>query len=97
MSSKRTSLVSMVALTTALRLASASACAQAAGTAAPLTGVVSDTGGRIASSTHVVVRNSVTRAECAAITDDTGFFVVPALNPGTHTVTVSCRGTRPSC
>jgi len=91
-SNRPTGLVSISVLTAALTLASASAYAQAGGTAAPLTGVVSDTAGRIASSTEVVVRNNVTRAECTAVTDDTGFFVVPALNPGTYTVTVSLPG-----
>ncbi len=92
MNNRRTGLISIALLTADLMLASASAYAQAAGITAPLAGVVSDTGGRIASSTQVVVRNNATRDEHVAVTDDTGWFVVPALNPGTYTVTVSLLG-----
>ena len=92
MRSWRTGVVSMAALTAALTLASASAYAQAGGTSAPLTGVVRDTAGRIASGTQVLVRNNATRAEQAAVTDEAGWFIVPALNPGSYTVTVSLPG-----
>ena len=83
-----------LALVLALALAASSspAHAQSGGTSASLSGVVADTAGRVASGIEVVVRNNATSAESRAVTDGTGWFVVPALNPGTYTVTVAPEG-----
>ena len=40
----------------------------------------------------VLVKSDATGAESQAVSGENGQFTVPALNPGTYTVTVTCRG-----
>jgi hypothetical protein len=72
-------------------LAAPKALGQAGGTTAPLTGIVSDATGGILHGAGVLVKNNATGAEFHAVTDDNGRFIVPALNPGTYTVTISLQ------
>jgi hypothetical protein len=62
------------------------------GVTAPLTGVVVDTSGGVIPGADVVVKNNATGGEFTAVTDQNGTFTIPALNPGTYTVTISLMG-----
>jgi len=81
-----------VFLAATLTLASTVAYAQNGSTTAPLVGTVVDMAGRWTSRIVVAVRDNPTCAEFRAVTDDTGRFVIPALNPSTYTVTVALDG-----
>jgi hypothetical protein len=70
----------------------APAFAQGGGTAASLTGTVIDSVGGAIPGATVEVKNNATGAIERLITNSTGVFSVPALSPGTYTVTVSLTG-----
>ena len=59
---------------------------------APLGGVVTDPSGAVVPGVTVVVKNNGTGATYNTVTADNGTFVVPSLNPGTYTVTVTAAG-----
>ena len=59
---------------------------------APLAGTVVDSSGGVIPGVTVVVRNNGTNATFETVTSDQGTFLVPALQPGTYTVTVSLQG-----
>ena len=90
----RASVLSAILVTLAgiVPLAGNTAYAQGGGTTAPLAGVVNDATGAVVPGADIVVRNNGTAAEFRTVTDSNGRFVVPALNPGTYTVTVSLQG-----
>jgi hypothetical protein len=57
-----------------------------------LSGTVVDSAGAVIPGASVVVTNKSTTATFTAVTDGTGTFSVPALNPGLYSVNVSLSG-----
>ena len=77
----------------ALSLVSSVAFAQSGSATAPLSGVVVDKDGGVMPGVTVVVKDNATGTTFpAVVTNVAGIFAVPALNPGTYTVTVSLTG-----
>ncbi len=72
--------------------ASAPAYAQGGGVTSSIAGTVVDTTGAVVPGADVKVRNNATGVEFAAVTADNGTFSIPALQPGTYTVTISLMG-----
>ncbi|MFB3853897.1 MAG: carboxypeptidase regulatory-like domain-containing protein [Vicinamibacterales bacterium] len=70
----------------------APARAQGGATTASLSGIVRDISGGVVPGASVVVKNDATGAQFEAVADGEGRFTVPALLPGTYTVTVSLMG-----
>jgi hypothetical protein len=70
--------------------------AQGGSTKTALTGSVVDTGGGVIPGATVVVTNNATGVSTNTITNSDGAFNVPALDPGTYTVTVSLEGFKTS-
>lgn len=62
------------------------------GATSSLTGTVVDTGGGIVPGASIVIKNNATGTTFEAISNSSGAFSVPALDPGTYTVTVSLAG-----
>lgn len=73
-------------------LVAAPAFAQGGGTAASLTGTVVDPEGGVIPGATVEVKNNATGLVERVVTNSSGVFSVPALSPGTYTVTVSLSG-----
>ncbi len=76
---------------TLLLLGSSQAFAQA-GATTTLSGVVIDSTGGVIPGADVGVKNNATAGEFFAVTDGEGRFLIPALNPGVYTVTVTLAG-----
>ena len=57
-----------------------------------LSGIVTDTGGGVIPGATVVVKNNATGVTTESTTTAAGTFNVPALDPGTYTVTISLGG-----
>src|SRR5687768_8263112 len=77
----------------ALLLATATiAYAQGATSTSSLSGTVVDNGGGVLPGATVVAKNNATGATLNAVTNTSGAFSIPALDPGTYTVTVSLQG-----
>lgn len=79
-------------VSTVMIVATVSFPAYGQGATSALTGVVVDPSGAVIPGVDVTVKNNATGAEFKAMTADNGTFSVPALNPGTYTVTVSLTG-----
>jgi hypothetical protein len=75
-----------------LGIASGVAMAQGTTTKATLTGVVQDTSGGALPAATVVIKNVATGVTNETLTNSTGLFSVPALDPGTYEATVSLSG-----
>jgi len=73
-------------------LASAPALAQGGYVTTSLSGLVVDSSGAVIPGADVVVKNNAGGAEMRGVTDSTGRFVIPSINPGTYTVSVSLIG-----
>ena len=69
--------------------------AQGGGATTSLSGTVTDTSGAIIPGANVVVKNVATATQFDAVSNESGFFTVPAVDPGTYTVTVTLMGSRP--
>jgi hypothetical protein len=82
----------MVVALACLAMAGPLAYAQGGATVAPLSGVVTDTSGAPVPGATVTVKNEATGATYPTVTNAQGNFTVPALEPGTYTVTVSLTG-----
>lgn len=59
---------------------------------ATLSGTVVDSAGAVIPGATVVITNKATSGTFTAVTDGSGAFTVPALNPGLYTVNVSLSG-----
>jgi hypothetical protein len=69
-----------------------SAFAQGGGATTTLTGTVADVSGAVIPGASVTVKNNATSTEFSATTNEQGSFTVPAIDPGTYTVTVTLMG-----
>ena len=74
-----------------LCLASSHAFAQGS-TTSSISGTVVDTGGGVIPGATVVAKNNATGTTTTAVSNTTGTFSIPALEPGTYTLTVSLSG-----
>jgi hypothetical protein len=61
-------------------------------TAATIRGTVTDASGSVVSKAAVVVLNQQTQVQTNTVTNDSGGFVVPGLNPGSYDVTFKQQG-----
>ena len=68
------------------------AFAQGGGATTSLSGTVTDTSGAIIPGASVVVKNTATATQFDALSNESGYFSVPALDPGTYSVTVTLMG-----
>jgi Carboxypeptidase regulatory-like domain/TonB-dependent Receptor Plug Domain len=68
------------------------AFAQGGGATTSLSGTVTDTSGAIIPGATVVVKNVGTATQFDAVTNESGYFSVPALDPGAYSVTVTLMG-----
>src|SRR5215510_5299932 len=66
--------------------------AQGGGSTASLTGSVTDSDGGVLPGATVEVKNNATGAIERLVTNTSGIFSAPALQPGTYTVTISLVG-----
>jgi hypothetical protein len=57
-----------------------------------LSGVVVDTGGGVVPGANIVAKNDATNTTVEGVSGNTGAFSLPAMDPGTYTVTVSLLG-----
>jgi hypothetical protein len=71
---------------------SAAAFAQGGRTASSIIGTVTDASGAVIPGASVVVKNAATGTEFTATTNEQGGFTIPAIDPGTYTVTVTLSG-----
>ncbi len=71
---------------------SAPAFAQGASSSSALSGTVVDTTGGIIPGADVTVKNDATGTTYTAVTNDHGLFTIPAMDPGTYTMTVKLMG-----
>ncbi len=62
------------------------------GVTSSLSGTVVDSSGGIFPGADITAKNNATSATSSAVSTANGAFTIPALNPGTYTVTVSLMG-----
>lgn len=62
------------------------------GVTTSLSGSVVDSSGGIVPGADITAKNNATSAISSAVSNENGSFTIPALNPGTYTVTVSLMG-----
>jgi hypothetical protein len=80
-----------VAICLALLFAASTAFAQTGGTGS-IQGTVTDPSGAVVSGAEVDATNNATGVKTGSVTTDTGFFVIPLLQPGNYAVTVTASG-----
>jgi len=61
-------------------------------TAATIRGTVTDASGSVVTNVTIVVRNEQTQTETRTVSNESGGFVVPGLNPGNYDVTFTQQG-----
>jgi hypothetical protein len=66
--------------------------AQGGGASASLSGTVTDTTGAVVPGATVAIKNNATSTQFEAVTNDGGYFTVPAVDPGSYSVTVTLTG-----
>lgn len=76
-------------LVTLLVTTAAAAFAQGGSSSGSLAGLVTEPAGRVIPNANVVAQHNATSSAYVAATDSSGRFVIPALAPGTYTVTIS--------
>jgi carboxypeptidase family protein/TonB-dependent receptor-like protein len=81
-----------VSFAVVLMLAAASLVYAQGGGSSSVTGTVVDTSGAVIPGADVTARNDANGAESATVSNGKGLFTIPALNPGTYTITVSLMG-----
>ena len=91
MKDRRFGLVSTLLVTLMLALAGTFAYGQGA-TTTSLSGTVTDSSGAVVPGAEVTIKNNGTGAAFNTVTGANGTFTVPALQPGTYTVTVALMG-----
>jgi hypothetical protein len=68
------------------------AFAQGGGATTSLSGSVTDASGAVIPGANVRVKNVATETQFDVVTNESGYFSVPALDPGAYSVTVSLMG-----
>lgn len=81
-----------LAVAAVLAVGAEPAFAQGGGVASSISGTVVDSSGAVIPGADVKVKNNATAAEFTAVTAENGTFSVPALQPGTYTVTIALMG-----
>jgi len=82
----------IVLLALLLALVSAPAFAQGANSASSLAGTVVDKDGGVVPGVSVVAKNDATAVSQTTVTNSSGVYSFPTLEPGTYTVTISLQG-----
>jgi hypothetical protein len=83
------SLRALLAVALCMAMTSASAFAQGGSGTTIITGTVVDSSGAVLPGASVVAKNNATAEELAATSNEQGQFTLPAVQPGTYTVTVT--------
>ena len=91
MKGRRLRMPSALILAAALTMFGTYAYGQGTATSS-LSGVVVDAGGGVIPGAAVTVKNDATNTTLEVVTNNAGAFSLPALNPGTYTVTVTLAG-----
>lgn len=92
----RVRFVLIACLACVMGLASTRSYAQGGSTKTALTGTVVDTGGGVIPGASVVIRNIESGVSFDTVTNADGAFALPALDPGTYSVSVSLQGFKTS-
>jgi len=85
-------LLAMFVLNMATAVSPTPALAQGGGATTSLSGTVTDTSGAIIPGANVSVKSNATSTAFNAVTNESGFFTVPSIDPGSYTVTVTLMG-----
>ena len=85
-------LCSVILALTCVGLACGTAFAQGGSTRSSLSGLVVDTDGGLIPGATVVIKSTATGIATTLVTNSSGTFTLPSLDPGTYTVTISLSG-----
>jgi hypothetical protein len=75
-----------------IAVATTSAFAQGGSTTSQIIGTVTDASGAVIPGATVLAKNNATQTEFNATTNDQGGFTIPAVDPGSYSVTVTLMG-----
>ena len=75
-----------------IAVATTSAFAQGGSTTSQIIGTVTDASGAVIPGATVLAKNNATQTEYNATTNDQGGFTIPAIDPGSYSVTVTLMG-----